>query len=309
MSLRHENIDNTAEDATESSEYLDSGSSMSDMDFGGLFSNRFANINLIYRSPAGPAELYSATRYGKRFILKALKAEFRDDPVCNLALSKEFEIGISLDHPNIRRTLSLEAVDDLGKVIVMEYIDGVSLDTFIASGDVTIADARDISRQMADALAYIHARQVFHRDIKPSNIMISHRRNIVKIIDFSLSDSDEFIVLKNPAGSRKYIAPEQLHREAKPSVAADIYSLGVVISELADAAGDNLLAETASICTSANPSKRPASAKAISIPAPGTTFSQTVSNILSSKALTYILACICALLAAAVIYLFITRTI
>ena len=296
-----DSIENTTDNNVseeESSGYLTSDDTADQLDFDGLFSSRFSNIKLIYSSPHGPTEIYAATRYGRRYILKGLKPQYINDPIYNMGLVKEFEIGILMDHSNIRRTLSLEAVEEIGKVIVMEYVDGSSLESLIASGGLTVADGRSIIGQIADALSYIHSKQIFHRDIKPSNILVSHQGNVVKVIDFNLSDSDDFIVLKNPAGSKKYMAPEQLNTDAKPSAAADIYSLGVVMDEIAKLTGDELLAQAAQKCVNKNPNKRPASVSHIKLPVAGRSFAQSLSGFLSSKYLTYALTVICLLLAA-----------
>ena len=193
------------------------------LDLTGLLSPQFSNVRPLYTSPNGTTELYTATRYGKRFVLKGLKEQFRNDPIHNMGLAKELEIGMHLDHPNIRRTLSMEEVEGIGKVIVMEYVDGCTLGDLIASGSLGVADTRAVMRQIAGAMKYMHSKQICHRDLKPSNILVTHNGNVVKIIDFNLSDSEEFIVLKNPAGSKGYMAPEQLMPGAVPSVVADIY--------------------------------------------------------------------------------------
>lgn len=282
----------------ESSGYLTSDDTDEQLNFDGLFSSHFSNIKLIYSSPHGPTEIYTATRYGRRYILKGLKKQYISDPIYNMGLVKEFEIGILMDHSNIRRTLGLEAVSGIGKVIVMEYVDGSSLESVISSGELTVTSGRSIVEQIADALTYIHSKQIFHRDIKPSNILVSHQGNIVKLIDFNLSDSDDFIVLKNPAGSKKYMAPEQLKTDAKPSAAADVYSLGVVMGEIAAVTGDERLAHAAEKCKNENPAKRPASVSRIKLPLSRPSFAQSLSGFLSSKHLTYALVGICALLAA-----------
>lgn len=290
-------------DDTDTSSYLEGDEVQARLDFGGLFSNRFTNIMLRYSPANGPTELYTATRYGKRYVLKGLKEQFRNDPIHNLALAKEFEIGISLDHPNIRRTLGLETVDGIGQAIVLEYFDGITLADYISSGAVTTATARMIAGQIADALVYIHSKQVFHRDLKPSNILVSHQGDVVKIIDFNLSDSDEFIILKNPAGSRRYMAPEQMDPKARPTAGSDIYSFGVILDELAAATGDDKLAEVADRCTARNPERRPQSVSQIRMPATHPSAMQSVSDFLSSKTLTYVMLCVCAALAAADIYM------
>ena len=290
-------IDNQETD-DDTSGYLTTEASSEQLDFDGLFSNRFSNIKLIYSSSRGPTEIYAATRYGRRYILKGLKCQYVNDPIYNLGLVKEFEIGILMDHSNIRRTLSLEVVDGIGKVRVMEYVDGESLESLIASRRMTVDDGRAICRQIADALSYIHRKQIFHRDIKPSNILVAHQDATVKVIDFNLSDSGDYIVLKNPAGSGKYMAPEQMKTDAVPSAAADIYSLGVVMNEIAEVTGDDRLSHLAGKCINPNPKKRPASVSYIVSQLGQPSFVRSLSEIISSGILTYILVTICALLTA-----------
>lgn len=284
------------------SAYIGIDGSEPSLDFDGLFSHQFANIKQIYCSPQGPAEIYTATRYGKRFVLKTLKKEYRTDPIYTIGLVKEFEIGIQLDHNNIRRTIGLEEVENIGNVIVLEYVDGDSLEGLIRSGNITVPAARSIVRQIAGALHYIHSKHMFHRDLKPSNILISHHANVVKIIDFNLSDSDDFIVLKNPAGSRKYMAPEQFNADAVPSAVADIYSFGVIMSELAAVTGDGQLAQIGEKCMNTDPDKRPQSVDQIKLPSSVPSLTDKLSDFLSSKILTYIMLLICLALVAAITF-------
>ena len=228
---------------------------------------QFTNVTPIYTSPSGPARLYMAQRYGKRYVLKLLKPDFELTPVYRIALRKEFEIGIQLDHPNICRTIGWEEVPELGQAIVMEYIDGDTLESLINQGRLTQTLARSVFRQLCQAIDYMHSKQIIHRDIKPANIMVTHTGNQVKLIDFSLSDSDAFSVLKSPAGSRGYIAPEQLLAGALPSVAADIYSLGKVMQNMASATHDWGLQHASQACVSLDAAERPKSASAIRLPA------------------------------------------
>ncbi len=287
------------------SEYLGTNDSAPQLDFGELFSNEFTNIQPIYSSVNGPIEIYTATRYGKRFILKGLKEQYRNDPIYTMNLAKEFEIGIQLDHPNIRRTIGLESVEGIGKVIVLEYVDGCMLESLLDPKYMTSSAARSIATQIADALRYIHSKQIFHRDLKPSNILVSHQGGVVKIIDFNLSDSNDFIILKNPAGSRKYMAPEQLNPSARPTAVADIYSFGVVIDELAAVCGDEPLSQLAEKCRKQNPRKRPQSVSMLRIP--GSSVTDRFSRFLSSKTLTGILLCVIAALAAIITFLLIAN--
>ena len=288
------------------SAYLNADDTAAKLNLGELFSHEFSNIMPLYSSSNGPIEIHTATRYGKRFILKGLKEQYRDDPVYAMSLVKEFEIGIQLDHPNIRRTVGLENVPGCGKAIVLEYVDGCTLDTMLSRGKIAVSTARSIARQVGGALGYLHRKQVYHRDLKPSNILISHDGNVVKIIDFNLSDSGDFIILKNPAGSRRYMAPEQFEAGARPSAVADIYSFGVVAGDLASASGDEKLAQIAVKCSNPDSWKRPQSISSIRMPSPDTTAFDRLSEFLSSKALTWIMLCICLALATEIAFTLIT---
>ncbi len=225
--------------------------------------NAFRDISEFYVSRSGHTRLLTATRFGKRYTLKCLKPDFAYTPVYRQALAKEFEIGLQMDHPHICRTISMEEVAELGTVIVMEYIDGDTLKSLIDSKTLTPDMARRVTEQLADALGYIHSKQIIHRDLKPSNIMITHNGHNTKLIDFSLSDSDYFNVLKCPAGSSGYIAPEQLQPDAKPDIKPDIYSFGMVVRDMARLTGDAYLRRIAAACTRRNASERPADMSAV----------------------------------------------
>ena len=218
----------------------------------------FSNISEAYVSKSGFTRMFSAVRYGKRYMLKCLKPDFAYTPTYRQALMKEFEIGLQLDHPNICRTISMEPVGDLGECIVMEYVDGETLEAAVKGGKMTEEVVHKIAAQLLDAMEYMHAKQIVHRDIKPSNIMLTHRGGDVKLIDFGLSDSETFCVLKIPAGTRGYIAPEQLQPNAVSSPSADIYSFGKVLEYMAEAVRSKQLVRVGRKCATADCAHRPA---------------------------------------------------
>lgn len=171
--------------------------------------------------------LCKAKRYGRWWVLKGLKEPYRQDENYKNLLHKEFDILISLQHPNIVSAYSMEEIPEMGTCIVMEWIDGITLEHW--SGRKT--EGEDIFLQLLDAVHYIHAKQIVHRDLKPSNIMITHNGNHVKLIDFGLSDTDDFAILKQPAGTPGYISPEQIVSQ-QADIRNDIFSIGCILEKI-----------------------------------------------------------------------------
>lgn len=187
--------------------------------------------------------LCKAKRYGRWWMLKGLKQAYRQDENYKNLLQKEFDMLISLQHPGIVAASSLEEVAGLGTCIVMEWVDGLTLNEWIAINRPTVDKrgaklgmekrqytkaAQDIIMQLLDALRYVHFKQIVHRDLKPSNIMLTHNGCRVKLIDFGLADTDSYAIFKQPAGTLRYMSPEQqLSRHA--DIRNDIYSLGCIL--------------------------------------------------------------------------------
>lgn len=216
----------------------------------------YSDLKEFYTPANGYSRLHLCRRYGKLHILKSLQPFYSSQEFYKQLLLKEFNIGYQLDHPNIRHTIGWEKNDLLGNYIVLEYIDGIPLTTFIEQGKLTRALAYKFITETCNALQYIHNKQLIHKDLKPNNILITYNGNNVKLIDFGLADCDDYEILKIPAGTEKYLAPEQLDPNATLDCRTDIYSLGIIIEELATILKDRKLASIAQKCTCQNPNSR-----------------------------------------------------
>ena len=189
------------------------------------FSDVWSEPQLL--SSKGHNAIYAATRFGRKYILKALAEPYRQSTPHVELLRKEFSIGVSVDHPNIVRLLDFGHMDSIGWYIQMEYIDGITLEQFLETKP-SASTRRRILLQILDTLSFLHERQIIHRDIKPANILITRNGSAVKLIDFGVSDTDDYVTFKQPAGSMSYIAPEQLAGQVIDN-RADIYAVGKII--------------------------------------------------------------------------------
>jgi len=189
------------------------------------------DLELIHTSKDGFNELYRVCKSGRFFVYKALKEEYRGNPMYEDLLTKDFNIGFSLTHPGLCQYYAKISHPEIGNCIVMEWIDGCTLEELISSGHIDKMLAEKIICETCDALGYMHRRQVIHRDLKPENILITHNGQNVKIIDFGLSDADSFAAFKAPAGTKIYASPELSAGEPIDN-RSDIWSLGVIIGEM-----------------------------------------------------------------------------
>ena len=221
------------------------------------------SISSFYMSLGGYCRLFSYPLYGRLHLLKTLKSGYVGVSLYEEMLQKEFAIGYRLDHPNIRRTIDWKNVDGVGSGIVLEYVDGVTLRELMDSGRLTCELAYKLVGEICSALQYMHSKQVVHRDLKPENILVTHNGYNAKIIDFSLSDCDDSYLLKVPAGTRRYMAPELLQPDMSWDLRCDIYSLGVMLEEMGALLHDRRLKRVAAVCMQTDREKRYSGAPAV----------------------------------------------
>lgn len=200
-------------------------------------------------------QFYKVKRFGRWFILKGLKPEYASEAIYVSLLKKEFELSAELSHPNIVVTILKEDNPRIGPAIMMEYIDGMTLNEFLATNPST-QQRQKVVLQLLDAMQYIHSKQITHRDLKPSNILITRNGLNVKIIDFGLADADNYAIFKQPAGTVSYAAPEQMVSGSTIDCRTDIYSFGLILREIFP----KRYRAIARKCTQSTPSKRYANA-------------------------------------------------
>lgn len=229
--------------------------------------NRFSDTGLtvirtVHESESGFCRILEIKRGGRLYIAKCLKPEYRKSPAHIELLRREYDILSSLYHPSIIQAFGIENLPDIGPAIILEYAHGVTLQTYIASGEVTDKIARDILEQICEAIDYCHRRDIIHRDLKPSNIMIFPQGPIIKLIDFNFSYSPSFTDPPLPGGTTGFSAPEQFDSDTSTLPSSDIWSIGKIMEVLFPKGGSRWR-RVARQCMSPDPKNRPASAKKI----------------------------------------------
>src|SRR5215472_3387516 len=139
----------------------------------------------------GMGEVYRArdTKLNRDVALKILPASFTNDPERVARFRREAQVLASLNHPHIAQIHGLEEVADT-QFLVLELVDGETLDKRIARGPIPVDGALGIAKQIAEALEAAHEKGIIHRDLKPANIALTKDSN-VKVLDFGLAKAVE----------------------------------------------------------------------------------------------------------------------
>ncbi len=154
---------------------------------------------------------------------------------------KENDILRSLRHPGIVRRFGLVKDERMGWCLLLEYVEGETLDVRLRAQDggrMPFRVAADLVSQVADALTYVHAKGVAHRDLKPQNIMIRSDDGRAVLMDFGIgkwideTHTAQLTMSGVRMGTPRYMAPEQAVAEAPVGQAADVYQLSTVLFEL-----------------------------------------------------------------------------
>jgi serine/threonine protein kinase len=164
--------------------------------------------------------------------MKVLLPDFASQPELAARFLAEIRTLATLEHPNITQLRT--AFDYQGHfVMVMEYVEGATLETLASGGRIPLEQMLDYASQTLAGLSYAHGHGVTHRDIKPANIMIT-THGVAKLMDFGIAKSTEDVQLTRPGttmGSVYYMSPEQV-QGGPIDARSDIYSFGVTLYEM-----------------------------------------------------------------------------
>src|SRR5579864_5932216 len=190
----------------------------------------------------GMGVVYKAedTKLGRLVALKFLPESLASDTLALERFQREARTASALNHPNICTIYDIEECQG-HLFIVMEYLDGRSLQEHIVG---RVLDSDEISKlgiQIAEALSAAHSKGVVHRDVKPGNIVVT-ASGPVKVLDFGLAkligsqgitaSTKTLTETHAVTGTLPYMSPEQL-RGREVDARTDIYALGAVLYEMA----------------------------------------------------------------------------
>ena len=165
--------------------------------------------------------------------MKVLLPNLDSEPELADRLLREIKVQASLDHPNIAALHTAQRVGNQ-LLMIMEYVEGTTLDQRMKSGPLPIPEAVAYVSQVLSALSYAHACGLVHRDIKPSNMMLTADGKIM-LMDFGiakLTADRQLTQSGRTLGSLYYMSPEQIQGVTTLDARSDLYSLGVSLYEM-----------------------------------------------------------------------------
>lgn len=171
----------------------------------------------------------------RRVAIKTVRIPDPDDVEANEDLARfqrEAQAAGRLTHPNIVGVFDTGEADGVA-YIVMEFVSGVTLKSFLDRGDrFTVPDVVRIMTELLSGLAYSHANGVIHRDIKPANVMMTDNGQI-KLADFGVAriESSSMTQAGTMIGTPSYMSPEQFMGQTVDA-RTDLYSCGVLMYQL-----------------------------------------------------------------------------
>ena len=165
--------------------------------------------------------------------MKLLPPGMSEDPEQARRFEREVQVQARLHHPNIAALYN--AVHHGPSIaLVMEFVEGESLQRMVGAGPLPVGTALDFTIQLLRALAYAHDAGVIHRDVAPSNIIITPE-HVAKLTDFGLARGANDLRLSTsgvPLGSPWYMSPEQVRGVGELDARTDLYAAGAVLHEM-----------------------------------------------------------------------------
>ena len=176
----------------------------------------------------GEVWLAEDTQLPRKVAVKLLPRHMAEDPDAVARLLREAHAAASVDHPGVV-TVYEAGVHDGRPYLVMQRVEGETLEARLARGPLSVPDALTLGIEVADALAEVHALGIVHRDLKPANVIMSPRG--ARVLDFgvaSVQGSPRLTTAGVAVGTPLAMAPEQLRGQPADN-RTDLWALGVML--------------------------------------------------------------------------------
>lgn len=200
---------------------------------GALFLGKYRVEKELGRGAFGSTWLAEHEKLKRKAVIKQLHPEWSAVPEARERFQREAHILAAMDHDHVTRVYDCEEVSG-SWYLVMEYIEGGSLEEKLVKGPLSAEDAVRVTAEILEGLDYIHEQSILHRDVKPSNILLT-RRGGVKIADFGVARSGGsapgLTVPGSTPGTPIYMAPEQL-RGQQGDERSDLFAVGALFYHL-----------------------------------------------------------------------------
>ncbi len=166
----------------------------------------------------------------QKVAIKALHKKRQSDRRAVSQFVKEAQVLTKLQNPHLVRVEGLGRFPHGGYFMVMDFVDGVDLQSQLETGPFTITEAVSVVQHVADAIGYAHDQDIIHCDLKPANILRDQQGNI-RVTDFGFAYliAGSATPVNSIGGTAGYLAPEILNRQSLPAPTTDIFSLGVLL--------------------------------------------------------------------------------
>jgi serine/threonine protein kinase len=200
-----------------------------------MIGNEILHYKIIKKlGEGGMGVVYKAedTKLSREVAIKILPPHLLVTEDDRSRFNREAKAAAALNHSNIATVYEINESDEK-PFIVMEYVEGQTLNHIIEKAPLKLTDAISITIQIAEGLQAAHKKDIVHRDIKASNILLSTEKQ-AKILDFGLaktSMSTKLTQMGTTIGTVAYMSPEQVRGE-EVDHRTDLWSLGVLLYEL-----------------------------------------------------------------------------